>query len=185
MPRLFVAIDLPDRVKDGILAITGRDIAGARWVPRDQLHLTLRFIGEVDGGTFSEIRKNLGNVAGYPFSLQIRGVGHFPPGRNPRVLWVGIDGCNGLATIQSQVEREVVAAGIEPERRRFSPHITIARLRDASTGGVENLEKSQSGFSTEPFSVEEFHLYSSVLGREGAVHKKEATYSLKNSIFSA
>jgi 2'-5' RNA ligase len=178
MQRLFVAIDLPDRVKDGILTITRRDIAGARWVPRDQLHLTLRFIGEVEDGSFSAIRENLGHVMGAPFYLQIRGVGHFPPGRNPRVLWAGVDGCNGLTDLQAQVEREVAAAGIEPERRRFSPHITIARLRDTSPGGVENLEKSHSGFSPEPFAVEEFHLYSSLLGREGAVHKKEATYRL-------
>jgi 2'-5' RNA ligase len=178
MQRLFVAIDLPDRVKDGILTITRRDIAGARWVSRDQLHLTLRFIGEVEEGTFSAIWENLGHVMGTPFYLQIRGIGHFPPGRNPRVLWVGIDESKGLAALQAQVEREVVAAGIEPERRRFSPHITIARLKDTPIAGVEHLEKSQSGFSPEPFAVEEFYLYSSVLAREGAVHKKEATYRL-------
>ncbi len=150
----------------------------ARWVPRDQLHLTLRFIGEVEQKTFNGIREALAGVTGTPFTLTLAGIGHFPPGREPRVLWVGMEGIPSLLVLQEQVERAVVSAGIPAESRRFSPHITIARLKETTSSAISTFERRHAAFRTCSFPVDSFHLYSSTLTRNGAIHTRIASYSL-------
>ncbi len=177
MYRLFVAVDLPESVKKEVQDIC-RDLPGARWVPGDQLHLTLRFIGDADEELFREIKESLGRVPGRPFSIGLGGVGHFPPGKRARVLWVGMEEVEALFALQAEVERVLVAAGLPPEGRDFSPHITLARFREPLPGITSLFEERHAGFTTDRFTVVEFHLYSSVLGREGAIHRREATYSL-------
>jgi 2'-5' RNA ligase len=177
MHRLFVAIDLPEEVKQGV-ADLGGSLPGGRWVPREQLHLTLRFIGEVDDESFSAIRGALAEVRGAPFSMALRGIGHFPPGRHPRVLWVGLEGYEPLIELQQRVESALVTAGIVPEERRFSPHITIARLKETPAAAVEAYEERHAAFRAGPVPVGEFHLYSSALSRAGAIHTREASYPL-------
>ncbi len=177
MPRLFVAIDLPAEVRDAIADIA-RDLPGGRRVPKEQLHLTLRFIGEVDDMTFTTVRTALTGVAGAPFPLALRGVGHFPPGRHPRVFWVGVEESAPLMTLQQAVELALIDAGIPPEERRFSPHLTLARLKDTPPGPVLALEERLKEFGAGPFDVTEFHLYSSTLTRAGAIHTREKTYRL-------
>jgi RNA 2',3'-cyclic 3'-phosphodiesterase len=177
MPRLFTAIDLPEEVRDAIADI-GRDLPGARLVPKEQLHLTLRFIGDTDEAAYTAVRSALKNVHGAPFALALGGVGHFPPGRHPRVLWVGINGCAPLLTLQREVELALVRAGIPADERPFSPHLTLARLKETPPGLVAQLEESHRDFAAEPFPVTEFHLYSSTLVRSGAIHRREATYPL-------
>ena len=177
MYRLFVAIDLPEEVKRGVAGITG-NLAGARWVPGNQLHLTLRFIGEADEALFQAIKTVLSGVQGASFSLAMKGVGHFPPGKHPRVLWVGMEESGPLLELQHEVESTLAAAGIAPEERRFSPHITLARLKETPAAAVAAIENRCGAFRTEPFPVDEFHLYSSTLTREGAIHRREASYPL-------
>jgi 2'-5' RNA ligase len=178
MHRLFVAIDLPEQVKKKIAGIVHRGLAGARWVPEEHLHLTLRFIGDADDRVFQEIKRGLARVSGAPFSLSLKGIGHFPPRGGPRVLWVGVEGAVELSALQERIEKEIVTIGIEAERRRFSPHITVARLKDIPHGKVEQLEEKNREFSAGPFPVDEFYLYSSVLTGEGAIHKRESIYRL-------
>lgn len=176
MTRLFVAIDLPEEVKR-TLAGLARDLPSARWVGAEELHLTLRFIGEVDQSTFAAIRSALFAVRFTPFPLTLCGVGHFPPGRRaPRVVWVGMDPCAALLQLQQEVELALIEAGIPPDERRFSPHITLARLREGVPVAVERFEKLHAGFACPSFPVEEFILYSSLLTRSGAIHTKEAVY---------
>lgn len=177
MYRLFVAIDLPEEVKRGVAGITG-NLPGARWVPDNQLHLTLRFIGEADAALFQAIKTVLTGVRGASFSLALTGVGHFPPSKYPRVLWVGMEQSGPLLELQHKVESALAAAGIAPEGRRFSPHITLARLKETPAAAVAACEERHGAFRTEPFPVGEFHLYSSTLSREGAIHKREASYPL-------
>jgi RNA 2',3'-cyclic 3'-phosphodiesterase len=177
MYRLFAAIDLPEQLKEEVAAL-GRNLTGARWVPMDQLHLTLRFMGDADENLFQDIRRTLGEVRGAPFQLTLTGKGHFPPGREPRVLWVGMEKNRALDKLQERVERAVIAVGIPAETRRFSSHITLARLRNGSPAEVSEWERRQVAFSDPVFAVEEFHLYSSILTRDGAVHRREATYPL-------
>ena len=177
MYRLFVAIDLPEEVKRGVAGITG-NLPGARWVPGNQLHLTLRFIGEADEALFQAIKTILTGVRGASFSLALKGVGHFPPGKYPRVLWVGMEQSGPLLELQHAVESALAAAGIAPDERRFSPHITLARLKETPAAAVAACEERFGAFRAEPFPVEEFHLYSSTLTREGAIHTREASYPL-------
>ena len=176
--RLFVAIDLPEQVKDAVAGIAGRELVGARRVPREQLHLTLRFIGDADETMFQAVKRALSGVKGRSFSLTLKEVGHFPPGRHPRVLWVGMEESAPLRELQQVVELALIGAGISPEERGFSPHITIARLKETPPASVIALEEREHQFSAGPFPVDEFYLYSSLLTRDGAVHKREATYQL-------
>lgn len=179
MCRLFVAIDLPEDLKKMVSGI-GRDLPGARRVPGEQLHLTLRFIGEVDDTMFKAVRTALTEIHGPPFQLALRGVGHFPPGRNPRVLWAGLDVSAPLLELQQKVELMLIKTGILPEQKKFAPHLSIARLKETPPENVALLEKQQTGFTAGPFPVTDFHLYASTLTSAGANHEKMATYPLVN-----
>ena len=177
MYRLFVAIDLPPEVKERLAAMRG-GLPGARWVDGDQLHLTLRFIGEVDGGVLRDIRAGLEAVHGLPFSLALQGVGHFPPRGQPRVVWVGVEKSAPLIQLHGRVESALAAVEIERDRRKFSPHITLARLNGTPGSRVGRYLEEFGLFRTDPFAVDEFVLYSSTLTRHGAIHTPEATYPL-------
>ena len=179
MYRLFVAIDMPGLVRDSISALADLSISGAKWVPRDQLHLTLRFIGDADEKLYREIKGRL-SVVGVPsFFLEVKGIGHFPPRGEARVLWAGVSNSRELEGLQAKIEKEIVNAGVDAERRRFSPHITIARLRNVSAEKLLQLAERNREFNAGIFPVKEFYLYSSTLSREGAIHKREAVYPLE------
>lgn len=177
MYRLFVAIDLPDSTRSQ-LADLGRELDGVRRVPPDQLHLTLRFIGDADDECFQRIKDALSTVMSPPFPLALAGVGCFPSPRRPRVIWAGVTADERLTILQRAVETAVAAAGIPPEERPFSPHITLARLKDATPEGFPAFQSRHGGFRAEPFTVEEFLLYSSTLTAGGALHRREASYRL-------
>ncbi|MBT1073898.1 RNA 2',3'-cyclic phosphodiesterase [Geobacter grbiciae] len=182
--RLFVAIDLPDEVKRSVADIC-RGVPGVRWLPPDQLHLTLRFIGEEDDAVAAAIRRGLAEITSPPFPLSLQGVGCFPSPRRPRVLWVGLSGGAPLQQLQQKVEAAVVAAGILAEERPFSPHITLARLREHREGDVAPFLARNASFHCEPFTVDAFHLYSSILAAKGAIHRHEASYPLAGRMETA
>lgn len=175
--RLFVAIDLPDRVKQAVATLC-RGAAGVRWLPPEQLHLTLRFIGEADDAVEGAIRRGLAEVGSPPFPLTLRGVGCFPSPQRPRVLWVGLGGSDPLERLQQQVEAAVITAGLPAEGRHFSPHITLARLREQRGTELIPFLTRNAPFESEPFTVDAFHLYSSILTPQGAIHRREASYPL-------
>ncbi len=177
MVRLFVAVDLPAGVREGLVALCG-GVPGARWVDPDQLHLTLRFIGEVDGGQFRDIATALGAVGGPPFDLRLDGLGHFPPRGAPRVLWVGVERSEPLRSLRSRIESALADLGIAREGRKFAPHITLARLKGTPPARVGRFFEDHPLFRAPPFTVESFRLYSSTLGRRGASHRIEAEYPL-------
>ncbi len=177
MYRLFVAIDLPEEIKKMVAALR-EDLPGARWVPLEQLHLTLRFIGEADEPLFQLIKNALGTIKVRPFRMALKGIGHFPPGRHPRVLWVGMEENEPLLQLQRNVELALIDTGLAPEARHFSPHMTIARLKETPGGRVLACEEKHSALRTDHFPVENFHLYSSTLTGSGAIHRREASYSL-------
>ena len=129
MMRLFVALSLPEGVAAGLLALQG-GVPGARWSTREQLHLTLRFIGEVDGRGAAAIDDALASIRAPRFTLQLKGVGEFG-GKNPRALWAGVRDESPVLHLQRKIESAVQRAGIQPEERKFSPHVTLARLRGA------------------------------------------------------
>jgi 2'-5' RNA ligase len=177
MYRLFVAIDLPEEVRQA-LARVSCDVPGARWIEPEQIHLTLRFIGEVDGAAFRDVAGSLDEVAARNFPLVVRGVGHFPPRGEPRVLWAGVEKSDALVELRNRVESAVVRAGIEPEGRKFSPHVTLARLKGTPERAVGSFLALNGLLRCDPFRVREFHLYSSSLSAKRAVHRCEASYRL-------
>jgi 2'-5' RNA ligase len=180
MIRLFVAIDLPDEIKAEVTVLCS-NVPGARWVPREQLHLTMRFIGEVDGGVFREIGEVLTDIKGTPFDLRLMKMGYFPPRGMPRVLWVGIEPEKETVVLRNRIESCLVRMGIEPEKRKFTPHITLARLNETPVDRLTRYLAGNGMYASAPFTVNEFHLYSSFLTPKGAHHKIEGTYPLRGS----
>ena len=177
MPRLFVAIDFPDAVRLRLESLCN-GVPGARWVTPEQIHLTLRFIGEVDNGVFADVAETLARIDTAPFTLRLEGVGHFPPRGQPRVLWAGVGDGAPLARLHDMLEARLRRLGLEPDRRNFAPHVTLARLKQARLGKVRDFLAHCDGFATESFPVTEFHLYSSTLGARSAIHAIEASYAL-------
>ena len=177
MPRLFIAVDLPTEIQKNLSGMFF-GIPGAKWIDQQQIHLTIRFIGEVDGTTFLDIKAALEQVSFSPFSLALKGVGHFPPRGKPRVLWVGIEQSQPLQSLKKRIDTTLAGVGLEPEGRKFSPHITVARLTNSPIHKVANFLAGNGLFRLDPFEVTDFKLYSSTLTPKGAIHKVEKIYSL-------
>lgn len=177
MYRLFVAIDLPPDIAARVQEIC-YGIPGAKWVQEEQMHLTLRFIGAVDGGIFRDIKEGLAEISAAPFSLQVKGLGFFPPRKAPRVLWAGVTPVEEVKRLRNRIENFLVGMGIEPEGRKYSPHVTLARLHDTPAARLNRFLAGNNLFATEEFAVSEFHLYSSELTPKGAFHTLEASYPL-------
>ncbi len=177
MIRLFVAIELPEDVRERLAALAA-GVRGARWVRPENLHLTLRFIGEVDEGRLADIYAALARIADPAFELAIDGIGHFGSKREARVLWAGAESNERLVRLHDKVESALVRAGLAPEERKFSPHVTLARLKRASTPRVRDFMAAHGLFRAGPFPVDAFQLFSSFLSKSGAIHKVEAEYRL-------
>ena len=129
MPRLFVALDLAGRSHGRRWTGCARACPACAGAIPDQFHLTLRFIGEVEQGTFYEIGEALAGVSHPPFELALKGLGQFPPRGAPHTLWVGVDDPAGaLPALRRRIERALGEAGLEPERRKFTPHVTLGRF---------------------------------------------------------
>lgn len=175
MARLFIAIELPEEMKRTLSSFR-IEVPGMRWVPPEQIHLTLRFLGDVLPQTCVEVKKALADVDFAPFPLTVTGVGHFPPHGHPRVLWVGLEESRPLLTLQRNIEAAVVAAGIVPEERGFSPHVTLARIKENASAAVALFEAKHRGLRFPPFTVNDFILFSSLLTRGGATHRQEESY---------
>lgn len=178
--RLFVAIALPETERQR-LTLLGGGVPGARWLPAENLHLTLRFIGETDGHAFHDIAAALQDIDAAAFDLRLAGVGHFGDKRRVRVLWAGVEANDSLRALQQRIEIALVRAGLPPEGRKFHPHVTLARLRDAPIGRVERFLAEQAGYASLPFRADEFVLFSSQLGRERAIYRAEAAFPLRES----
>ncbi len=181
MIRLFIGLSLPDAISDQLIDLYG-PLPGARWVHPDDLHLTLRFLGPTDASLAREVDEALQLVHLPEFSLQILGVGHFPPRGRPHSLWAGTAPSPPLERLQARVEHLVRHAGAPPEKRNFAPHISLARLERAADGDVAGFLAAHSLLRTEPWTVSEFHLYSSTPGEEGARYAKLETYPLGDAL---
>lgn len=167
MMRLFVAIRPPPAVRDVLLDAMG-GVAAARWQDDDQLHLTLRFVGEVDRHTASDIASALAELRHPPIAARLGGFGQFATRGRPTALWLGVEPAAALTTLHHKVDQALAGAGIMRDSRAFVPHITLARLgRDAGAIG---------GFLARPapaadFTVTGFTLFESVLTRAGAAYR--------------
>lgn len=177
MVRLFVAIELPAEVRARLGGL-GAGVPGARWVDPEQIHLTLRFIGEVDGGAFEDVRLALGAVRAAPFEIMLEGVGHFGDRRRVRALWAGVAPGAALNRLAAQIEAALAGAGCEPEGRKFKAHVTLARLRGAPVSRVADFLAANALFQAGPIAVDRFQLFSSRLSNSGPSYRVEASYEL-------
>ena len=178
MTRLFVALSLPEDVRRRLEMLRG-GLPGARWQSAEQMHLTLRFIGEVDGASFAEIVDALADIEADALSLTLEGVGHFPPRGRVRILWAGVAPNPALMRLRERAEAVITGLGFEPDGRNYAPHVTLARF--ASRVPAHRLQEFVSyhgPFSSGPFDVRSFELYSSHLGAGGAHYAVEASYPL-------
>jgi 2'-5' RNA ligase len=176
MIRLFVALALPDSVAEP-LALLQAGVPGARWMERDQLHLTLRFIGEVDGRDAAAIDDALSGIKSPRFTLELKGVGEFG-GKTPRALWAGVRKESDVMHLQRKIESALQRIGLAAEERKFKPHVTLARLRGAPAGRVVEYLAYHGLYASQPFDVNTFILYSSHLAPGGSLYRAEKAYRL-------
>jgi 2'-5' RNA ligase len=175
--RLFVALSLPEMVRNR-LALLGGGVPGANWLPPENLHLTLRFIGEVSPPEARDIDGALARLGGEPLRIELAGVGQFGDRRNAKVLWVGVRPNPALTALRDRIESALVRAGLPPESRKYFPHVTLARLRNAPVERVGRFLESYGDFSLPGFTVDRFTLYSSLRGNQSSVYRPEAEYPL-------
>lgn len=179
MPRLFVGLDLPPAVDDHLeLMCTG--IFGARWEGRDKFHLTLRFLGEVDGRVHRATIDALQALDSPAFALQLKGVGVFPPRGLPGSVWAGVADAGPVTSLRQRIEALLRRVdGIDPDPRKFAPHVTLARVGDCAIEEVMGYLGAHALFRSETFAVERVLLYSSVRTSKGSSYRIEAGFPLR------
>ena len=175
--RLFVALGLPRSLRTR-LSFLGGGLPGVRWAPPENYHVTLRFIGELPKWRAEEVDEALASLRAPAFALQLAGVGAFSKAGRVTSLWVGVERTPALDHLQQKVETALHRAGVERERRRFTPHVTLARLDGAPEAKVAAWVQSHNLFRSEPIAIEQFTLFSSRLGKEQAVYEPEVDYPL-------
>ncbi|SMF68656.1 RNA 2',3'-cyclic phosphodiesterase [Allosphingosinicella indica] len=176
MHRLFVAIRPPRDIRAQLLSIMG-GVSGARWQSDDQLHLTLRFVGEVDRHVAADVAAALGSIHHPRFSIALAGLGSFDKRGIRDNLWAGVAPHEPLKTLHNKVDQAVSRAGIAPDSRAFLPHITLARLNRAS-GPIDGFAEQNGGLASAPFEVDHFALYESTMTPEGAHYTIAERYRL-------
>jgi len=176
MLRLFVGIEFPPELKLR-LSLLGTSMHGARWIDAGNMHLTLRFIGEIDEGVAADIDEALAQVKARRFSLQLAGTGVFG-GHRPRALWVGVERDPQLVKLHDRIEQALIRVGVAPEPRKFMPHVTLARLREPVLVELANFLAAQARFRAEPLPVDHFSLIASFPTKAGSVYEDQADYPL-------
>jgi len=178
MRRLFVAVRPPAVVRDALLAAMG-GIAAARWQTDDQLHLTMRFIGEVDRHAASDIVAALAEIRHPPIAARTGAIGSFAARGRPRAVWVGVEPATALTVLHHKIDQALVRAGVPPDARAFVPHITLARL-GRNAGPLSGL--IGRGVVAVPFMIDRFVLFESILTRAAAVYDLLAEFNMVNEI---
>lgn len=159
MPRLFTALEIPREAALSISLLRG-GLPGARWIDTENYHITLRFIGDVEGHVADEIANALDRVRRPAFTLTLSGVGAFG-GKKPHAIWAGVSPSRELNALQAEIERICQRLGLPSDPRKFTPHVTLARLKNASPADVAAYLSARGNFATLPFRVGRFVLMSS------------------------
>lgn len=168
MPRLFVGLELPLEVKSQLLSLQG-GVKGARWQSAEQMHLTLRFIGDVDGRDAQDVLGALSQLQFTAFDAQISSVGHFGKNGFSRALWAGVTPEAPFDVLHKKIDHALVSAGFEAERRRYKPHVTLARFSNSPRRGeIEEFIHRNGLLRSETFTINEISLFLSELGHQGA-----------------
>jgi 2'-5' RNA ligase len=176
--RLFVGLELPWEIRQRLAMMSGTGVPGARWVPIENYHLTLRFIGEVPAFRAEEVDEALATLRMRRFAIELSGVGTFAKGGRETALWVGVARNPQLDHLAGKVETAMQRIGLEPERRRFAPHVTLARLDNPPIDKLAGFVQAHNLFRAGPIEVDHFTLFSSQLGKEASVYTPEVEYAL-------
>ena len=175
--RLFIAIDLPWEIRER-LARLATGLPGARWVSNENLHMTLRFIGEVQPNQAEDIDLALQALRGRSFPLTLKGIGTHTRGGRDVALWVGVERTPGLEHLQAKIETALQRAGLASERRRFNPHVTLARCEQVPPEKLAQWMQAHNLVHLPQVQISHFTLFSSRLGKEHSVYTAEAEYTL-------
>lgn len=182
MHRLFVGIEPPSDVKDAVMDIMG-GIIGARWQDEDQLHITLRFLGERPARAANDIAECLSYVSARSAAMGLEGIGQFDRKGRPESLWVGVRPADDVRRLQKKVSRALEGVGVRPDSRAYLPHLTIARF-SRGAGPLDHFMAQHGGFRIPPFMVSDFCLFESHLTQEGAVYSIVERYEFaQGSLF--
>jgi 2'-5' RNA ligase len=175
--RLFVALPIPDAVTHALTLLQG-GVPGARWQTREQMHLTLRFIGEVEGGDMRALDDALAGIDAPAFALQLHGVGQFG-NKQPHALWAGLRKHELLEHLQRKVDNAIRRVGQPQDAHKFVPHVTLARLRHPDLDRLRDWLVQHALFTSDEFAVNAFCLYSSKLTSDGSIYRVEQEYPLR------
>ena len=176
--RLFVALALPDNIRWQLRLLSGGLAGAMRWVPPENLHITLRFLGEVDGRDAHYVDAALAGIRAPRFSLRLKGVDAFTSSQRVKAVYAGVEKQPALQHLHDKVESAVVRAGMEPDGQKFVPHVTLTRPKDTPFNKLQHYLAEHSLFKTEPFEVTHFTLYSSEMGSEQSVYTALRSYAL-------
>ena len=175
--RLFVALDLPFALRESLSRLCG-GLHGARWTPPENYHLTLRFLGETTNPVAEEVDHALATLRARRFNLALSGTGTFERSGRIVSLWAGIVREPALDHLRAKVDTALHRVGLPPERRRFQPHIGLARVDGVPPERLAGWVQAHNLLRTEPAPIEHFTLFSSQLGKDQAVYTPEVEYAL-------
>jgi 2'-5' RNA ligase len=176
VPRLFTGIEIPAEVALSLSALRG-GLPGARWIDPENYHLTLRFVGDVDGAVGRDVMQILGDVHRRAFELAFDRLDQFG-GRKPRAVFVAPSANAALTELQAEHDRLLQRIGLPPEARKYAPHVTLARLKDSSARQVADYLASRGPYRSPTFNVTRFVLFSSKTSGGGGPYVAEAVYPL-------
>jgi len=176
MPRLFMGLEIPAEIGQKLSTLRG-GLPGARWIDPENYQVTLRFIGDIDGAYANEVASMLFRVNRKPFEVTIQGLSAFG-GKKPRAVVANVAPSRPLIELQSELERMMQRIGLDPEGRKFTPHVTLARLRDACNQDVADYLSVRGYFPTRVFTASRFVLFSSRASVGGGPYVVEDAYAL-------
>jgi RNA 2',3'-cyclic 3'-phosphodiesterase len=188
--RLFVALDVPEETRDALEALIAqlsRKCPSARWVRRESMHITLKFIGHTGEENLAAIQEALAEShSSSPVEMHFHGLGFFPNERRPRVFWCGVEASPNAAQLAVEMDRAFTRIGVEPEKRPFTPHLTLARFKEdgghqhsKTAAEVAEIVGAAGKLSAKDFGAlrtREFHLFESKTKPSGAEYKRLATF---------
>jgi RNA 2',3'-cyclic 3'-phosphodiesterase len=180
--RLFVALALPENIRWQLRLLCGglptRNGNGSRWVPPENFHITLRFLGEVDGRDAHYVDAALAGIRAPRFSVRLKGVDAFTSGQRVKAVYAGVEKQPALQHLHDKVESAVVRAGLAPAGQKYTPHVTLTRPKDPPMAKLQQYLVEHSLFKTEPFEITHFTLFSSEMGSEHSVYTAQRSYAL-------
>jgi len=177
MPRLFVGLELPPDIAFA-LSLKRGGLPGARFIDQEKYHITLRFIGDVDGRTADDVVDALARIERGAFDLSLGNLDIFASARKPHSLWASVSPSVPLAALQSEIERRMRQIGLTPDSRRFTPHVTIARLKGTRHEAAARYLSERGDHSSRAFAVNDFVLFSSLRSGGGGPYRVEERFAL-------